>query len=60
MSMDESFRSSDLGDEEEKEDEGGVHGDRPAMNTTESERVVGSSKWMKKRTGPLVRLMKSQ
>jgi len=36
--MDESVRSNDLGDEEEEEkQEGvrGVHGDRPAMDTTE-------------------------
>jgi len=42
--MDESFRSSDLGDEEEEEEQGrvqGVHDDRPAMDTTEGKESKG-------------------
>ena len=42
MSVDESFRSSDPGDEEGKEDEGGVHGDGPVMDR--EPRVVGRKK----------------
>ena len=42
MSVDESFRSSDPGDEEGKEDEGGAHGDGPVMDR--EPRVVGSKK----------------
>lgn len=44
MDVDESFRSSDLGDEEEKEEQGrvqGVHDDRPAMDTTEGKESKG-------------------
>ena len=39
--MGESVRSGDLSDEEEEEKQEGVHGDRPAMDTTEARESKG-------------------
>lgn len=57
MAMNESLRSGDLGDEEEEEYDERVHGDRPAMNTTEDKKPKGregrrQSGWEEKAGAP--------